>query len=217
MKTKYILIILIACSLWGCKGTKNVSDNMNDTHKGNELLNERKEIGVNEPLNKNEGKTFLDSIRAGFIKTSPYRLDVVYRIIDSLPDYAKKVLPEAIYFTTETIGSNQQFVNVWYKGVQYSMSDFNYLVIKNQTLALDVEDKFKCLLFWKFFNTYEIIEFKKEKGLTNQNKEYDFIAKVKIKKESLDYYITYSNDQFGDIYLFQNEALLAMWPIRIIK
>ncbi len=223
MKTKYILIILIACGLWGCKGTKNVvadKTNSNATIKTKNDQNEIQNVVTNSQL---PPLSFIDSLKNGKIFYSLGTLDYTDELYTDIPEVFKIVFPNAQYVkhTALTIPTTSA-IGAVYENEKFGLSgDFNTLYKKTHSNL--AEAPFEKRILALIYVMEEIMNKKIEiisiqEGLKKiepplQYTEFNYEIVANVNNEINTYYLLFKDNKvYCLVKLRQNRFVRAMVP-----
>ncbi|MBI9053111.1 MAG: hypothetical protein JEY96_04805 [Bacteroidales bacterium] len=168
-------------------------------------------ITTKSTLEQKVAENILDSIRYNL--TDNYHF---YNIINSLPDYIRKVFPNVHFYSSQVVGSSKVNISAYYDGIKYNpVRSFNKLFLKVQSSNnIEFIEKIRCILFFNYGVNYEIIDIKKIDGTLKQfNIDYQYILQVKYEKTIYTFYLIYRNNQVGRIYLFKDESFKDLWSV----
>lgn len=211
MKTKYILIILIACGLWGCKGTKNVvaeKTNSNATKVADNLA--KSNANPNGLVIQGEclpqDKPFLDSLKRHLLKKDAGGWENEYIYMDSIPPILKKVFPNVIFFKSITwITSNAKplYMAYYNKEKYFLVTNYNFLSKKAAPQINNINEKATAYLHLAigYFNPIDVLSLEPcEIRLPPSEYSCNYKAEVNILNKKTTYLFYITNNQIASVF-----------------
>ncbi|HEX2936491.1 MAG TPA: hypothetical protein VHO72_14140 [Bacteroidales bacterium] len=213
MRTKYILIILIACGLWGCKMTKNVAAdkttlNVNkvadNLAKSNAHPNGLATQGECLP----QDKPFLDSLKRHLLKFDAGSYENEYIYMDSIPPILKKVFPNVIFFKSITwiTSDAKPLYMAYYDKEKYFLSrEFNTLFkkVQNNGNTIELEEKATAYLHLAigYFNPIDVLSLEPfEIRLPPSEYTCNYKTEVTILNKKTTYLFYITNNQIASVF-----------------
>lgn len=210
MRTKYILIILIAC-LWGCKGTKNVVADKTNSNT-NKVAENLAKSNANPKGLETQGeyllqdKPFLDSLKRHLLKKDAGGWENEYIYMDSIPPILKKVFPNVIFFKSIiwiTSDAKPLYMAYYDKEKYFLVTNYNFLYKKTASQINNINEKATAYLHLAigYFNPIDVLSLEPcEIRLPQSEYSCNYKAEVTILNKKTTYLFYITNNQIASVF-----------------